>query len=148
MVRVYLDGVFDLGPHIAHVNFMKEVRKVAAEETKQSVTLIVGVIGDADTESYKRRPIVEEQHRSQLVSELRCVDHVVPNAPLVITAAFLNEHKIDLVFHGDDMSGQGNFFEVPIRLGIMRTCPYDIQNTGISTTELIRRVQARIQARE
>lgn len=143
MVRVYLDGVFDLGPHIAHVNFMKEVRRVAAAETKEEVTLIVGVIGDADTASYKRRPIVAEQYRAQLVGELRCVDQVVPNSPLIITEEFLKEHKIDLVFHGDDMSGQGNFFEVPIKLGIMHTCPYDVQQTGISTTELIRRVQAR-----
>ena len=33
MVRVYLDGVFDLGPHIAHVNFIHEVRRCALEET-------------------------------------------------------------------------------------------------------------------
>lgn len=143
MVRVYLDGVFDLGPHIAHINFIHEVRRCALEETGEEAVVIVGVISDVDTESYKRRPIVEEQYRSCLVAELRCVDHVIPNSPLVLTRAFLQKHNIDLVFHGDDMSGQGEFFKVPIEMGIMRTCKYDIQNTGISTSELIRRVQSR-----
>lgn len=139
MVRVYIDGVWDLGPHVAHLNYMQHVRTMAKEESGDDVTLIVGVISDADTASYKRTPIVNEAHRAQAVGAVRFVDKVVPNAPLVLTESFLEEHAIDLVFHGDD-SQQEEFFGVCIAKGIMRYIPYDVAETGVSTTALIERV--------
>ena len=63
----------------------------------------------------------------------------MPNAPLVLTESFLEEHAIDLVFHGDD-SQQEEFFGVCIAKGIMRYIPYDVAETGVSTTVLIKRV--------
>ena len=136
--RVYLDGVFDLGPHAGHIGFMESVRSHAETETGKSVTLIVGVISDADTESYKRKPIVEEHLRAKCVQALRVVDEVVRNSPLILTEDFMAQHRIDLVYHGDD-STQQDFFAVPISHGKMRYIPYDAHGTGVSTTELIRR---------
>ncbi len=139
MVRVYIDGVWDLGPHAAHLNYMQYVKKCAAEETGDTeVTLVVGVVSDADTASYKRAPVVNEAHRAQCVAAVRFVDEVVPNSPLVITENFLDEHDIQLVFHGDD-SKQEAFFGACIERGIMRYIPYDVEHTGVSTTQLIER---------
>lgn len=137
-VRVYIDGVWDLGPHVAHLNYIQHVRRMAAEETGRSVILLVGVISDADTARYKRLPIVNEVHRARALTAVRFVDHVVPNAPLVVTDAFLREHAIDLVYHGDD-SRQEEFYGLCIQKGIMRYVPYDVEQTGVSTTALIRR---------
>ena len=139
VVRVYIDGVWDIGPHVAHLNFMQQVKKCATEETGDTdVVLVVGVISDADAASYKRPPIVNEAHRAQCVAAVRCVDCVVNNAPLVLTEKFLSEHGIDLVFHGDD-SKQEEFFAACIRMGIMRYISYDVARTGVSTTQLIER---------
>ena len=132
--RVYLDGVFDLGPHAGHIGFMRSVKAHAEQETGLPVHLIVGVVSDADTESYKRRPIVEEHHRAACVGELRVVDEVVRNSPLVLTEEFMARNAIDLVYHGDD-SDQSDFFGVPLRQGKMRYIPYDSRGTGLSTTE-------------
>lgn len=138
MARVYIDGVFDLGPHAGHIGFMESVRAHAEGETGLPTTLIVGVISDADTESYKRRPIVEEHLRAKCVQSLRVVDEVVRNSPLVLTEEFIRHHRIDLVYHGDD-STQEDFFAIPISQGKMRYISYDAQKTGVTTTELIRR---------
>jgi hypothetical protein len=45
------------------------------------------------------------------------------------------------VYHGDDMdANQNRFFQTPIDLGIMRTIPYDLEQTGLSTTAIIQRI--------
>jgi len=141
--RVYCDGVFDLF-HAGHVGFLKEVRRKAREEfpKAEEIHLIVGVISDADVLTYKRHPVVREDNRAAAVAACRWVNKIVPNAPLVLTKEFLTEHALDLVFHGDD-SNQEEFFAVPIAHGIMRYCPYDPDNTGISTTGLIATIKQR-----
>ena len=136
--RVYLDGIFDLGPHAGHIGFMETVKVHAEKETGNTITLIVGVISDVDATSYKRKPVVEEHLRAKCVRSLRIVDEVVRNSPLVLTSQFMEHHRIDLVYHGDD-SKQEVFFAVPIAQQKMRYVKYDSQTTGISTSELIRR---------
>ena len=139
---VYCDGVFDLGPHAGHVGYFREVRRLAEEELGSPVKLIVGVISDASTMSYKRKPIVNEIHRATTTAACRYVDEVVPNSPLILTEEFLNHHKIQLVFHGND-SNQSEFFRVPVQMGIMRYCQYDPDGTGVTTTDLIQRCKDR-----
>lgn len=144
VVHVYIDGVWDL-MHVAHIHFMENVRKAAAREcgvNDADVKLIVGIISDSDVESYKRTPIVTEDHRAYTVSALKCVDEIVPNSPLVLTDDFLDRHDIDLCYHGDD-SQQVEFFRVCRERGIMRYLKYDVANTGLSTSALIRRIRER-----
>ena len=144
MPVVYIDGVFDL-IHVAHVNFMKNVKIHAAKQlncTVETIQLYVGVVTDEQVESYKRTPIIPHKHRVAMVRQLKCVDAVVSLPPLVLTAEFIELLGIDLVYHGDDMSTQVTadglgFFDVPIRMGIMRTIPYDCEGTGLSTTSII-----------
>ena len=45
---------------------------------------------------------------------------------------------IQLVFHGDD-SKQEEFFGACIERGVMRYIPYDVEDTGVSTTQLVER---------
>ena len=151
MPIVYIDGVFDL-IHVAHVNFMRNVKLHAAGELNcdvKEVRLYVGVVTDEQVESYKRTPIVPHKYRVAMVQQLKCVDAVVSQPPLVLTEEFIELMWIDLVYHGDDMSTQVTadglgFFDVPIRLGIMRTIPYDCENTGMSTTNIMRACHERV----
>ena len=70
--RVYVDGVFDLGPHAGHIGFLEEVKHRAREESEDGqVELVVGVVSDADVLTYKRRPVVNERHRAITVAACR-----------------------------------------------------------------------------
>ena len=132
MVRVYVDMVADLF-HYGHVAFLKNARALGDH-------LLVGIHADAVLVSYKKgRPILTMEERVASAAGCRYVDEVLPNAPLVIDRAWIKEHDIHLVVHGDDFSEdqKEQFYKVPIEMGMFRTVPY---SKGISTTDLIRRV--------
>ena len=69
----------------------------------------------------------------------KLVDQVIESAPLEVTKEFLEEHQIDYVVHGDDISQElMNQHKVPIDLGIVRYFPY---TAGISTTKIIEKIR-------
>lgn len=129
MTRVYVDGVFDLF-HIGHINLLKKAKEYGD-------ILIVGIITDKDTESYKRTPIIEHKNRIEMLRHCKIVDEVIENPPLVITKDFIQNNSIDLVVHADD-SKQEAFFKIPIELGIMKYVPY---TASISTTKIINKIK-------
>ncbi len=130
MIRVYADMVADLF-HYGHVEFLKTARELGDY-------LVVGIHADDIIEDYKRRPILTMDERVASVAGCRYVDDVLPNAPLSPDRAWIEEHEISLVVHGDDFTPEqlDRFYRVPIEMGIYRTVPY---TPGISTTEIIRR---------
>ena len=140
MVTIYVDMVGDLF-HIGHINIFKKAKE-------HGTKLIVGVHSDKDVESYKRKPIINENDRYSIIQECKLVDKLIKNAPLQITEEYLNENSIDLVIHGDDVyDSNGNIketylemYKVPIKLGKMKFISY---TKGISTTELIRKIKER-----
>jgi len=130
---VYVDGVFDLF-HPGHVSFLKKARAAGGAGAR----LLVGVITDEDAR-WKRPPVMSHAERLAMVRHCTEVDEVVERPPLVLTGEFLDAHGISLVVHGDD-SKQEEFFRVPIDRGIMVYVPY---SPGVSTSDLIARIQAR-----
>lgn len=120
--------------HYGHVNFLEQARTFGDH-------LIVGVHSDATVASYKRTPIMTMEERIASVRGCRFVDDVVPDAPLVVTQEWIDCNAIDLIVHGDDFDSAliERLYGVPMALGIFRTLPY---TQGISSTELINRVQA------
>jgi len=129
--RIYADIVGDLFHH-GHVNLLRRARALGD-------VLVVGVCGDDLVASYKRPPVMTLQERVAVVSGCRYVDEVVPNCPCPVTEAFLREHHIDVVVHGDDFDDAQirRWYAVPMEMGILRTVPY---TPKISTTDLIRRI--------
>ena len=81
------------------------------------------------------------EERVNSVAGCRYVDEVLPNAPFVVDRAWIKEHDIRLVVHGDDLSQERleYFYKVLIEMGIFRTVPY---SHGIPTSEIIRRIIA------
>jgi len=94
--------------------------------------------------SYKRTPILRLEERIQVIEACRYVDEVIPAPPLRTTKQWLEKHQIDLVIHGDDFQGNmiSDHYEIPLKMGIFKTVPY---TQGISTTNIIQRIKARVQ---
>lgn len=136
-MRVYIDGVFDLF-HVGHLESLRAALRVASETSEPE--LYVGVVSDEDAASYKRVPIIAQEHRAQIVGAIRGVTRVIVNCPLVVTPEFLDQHGIDLVVHGfandADRERQKPFFS-SIQ-GRFREIPY---TQGVSTSNLIQQLK-------
>lgn len=138
-MRVYIDGIFDLF-HYGHLESFRKCKEISQVE---NVELIVGVISDAVAEKYKRKPIINEQHRYQIIRNIKYVDDVIENSPLIITKEFMDKHKIDLVIHGfsnpEDADKQADFFQYPKSINKFKEIEYCSE---ISTTEIIQKIIA------
>jgi cytidyltransferase-like protein len=132
--RVYVDMVGDLF-HAGHISLLRKARRYGD-------WLIVGVLSDAAAASYKRRPIMTLAERVAVIECCRYVDEVVAGAPCQLTEEFLATHDITTVVHGDDLSPgeMQDWYGVAAGAGKLQLVRY---TAGISTTELIMRVQER-----
>lgn len=93
----YTTGVYDMF-HIGHLNLLKRAKE-------QCEILIVGVTTDELCYSRKQKcPIICESDRMAIVSELRCVDRVVPQESMDKLEA-VKKHHVDVVFVGSDWKG-------------------------------------------
>lgn len=135
-MRIYLDGVFDLF-HRGHLEAIKTAKNLYPD-----TWLIVGVVSDKDTESYKRIPIINEIDRVEIIKSLKMVDEVIFPCPMSTTREFIEENKIDMVVHGfadeNDWKKQEKYFEEIIKLGKFKRIIY---YNKCSTTDIIKRIK-------
>lgn len=90
----YTTGVFDMF-HIGHLNILKKAKE-------HCDYLIVGVSTDEVVKEYKHKtPIIPFEERIAIVSELKCVDKVVPQTSMNKMEAWEKLH-FDALFHGSD----------------------------------------------
>ena len=133
MTRVYMSGVFDMF-HRGHLESIKKCLEFGDE-------VIIGVVSDKDTQSYKRLPVINERDRVEIIKSLKYVSEVIFPAPMYTTLKFIRENKIDLEVHGfsndEEYEFQKKYFEGPIELGIFKKINYF---EGISTTEIIKKI--------
>ena len=61
-MRIYTYGVYDLF-HYGHLRALKKAKELGDE-------LVVGVFTDKVAESFKRKPIMNEEERTKLINEL------------------------------------------------------------------------------
>ncbi|KAL8492767.1 hypothetical protein ACS0TY_024093 [Phlomoides rotata] len=135
-VRVYMDGCFDL-MHYGHANALRQAKALGDE-------LVVGVVSDEEIISNKGPPVLSMQERLALVSGLKWVDEVIPNAPYEITEDFMrrlfNEYKIDYIIHGDDpclLSDGTDAYALAKKVGRYQ----QIKRTeGVSSTDIVGRI--------
>ena len=127
MKRVYTDMAADMF-HVGHLNLIKRAKSLGDY-------LIVGVHSDDDIGQYKRRPIIPQEDRYEMVRSCRYVNEIIEAAPLVMTKDFLLDNKIDLVVRGDDVTPEHLRQQAtPIKMDIMRYLP---RTKGVSTTLII-----------
>lgn len=129
--RVYVDMVGDLF-HAGHVALLREARR-------HGDGLIVGVLSDETTASYKRRPIMTLAERVAVIESCKYVDEVIPDSPDRVTQDFLDAYRITTVVHGDDLAPEGAEFIYGPAVAA-RSFVYVPRAGGISTTQLIQRV--------
>lgn len=135
-MKIYTDWIYDLF-HIGHIESLKQCKNLFP-----NTHLIVGIINDNDATNYKRAPIYSENDRYEIISNLKCVDEIVKDAPLIITQEFIEKYNIDLIVHWfsnpEDASKQSDFYKIPKELSKFREIEY---YKGISTTDIINKIK-------
>lgn len=137
MIIGYADIVGDL-LHLNHIKFFKECRQ-------KCDYLIVGVCSDTYATSYKRVPILDENTRLETVKECQYVDTaiIVDGRHVPITQEFIDEHKIDIVFHAHTLEEHAfhrQFYEVAIAQNKFTRMDY---HEGVSTSKIIEIIKNR-----
>jgi len=134
VIRVYVDAVADLF-HVGHIRFFRNARAIA--DDGGNVELVVGVHSDKTTEGYKRKPVIDQQQRYEVVRACRYVDEVIEDAPLIVTPGYLLEHRIDVVVRSNDIQPDNpQIVQVSDKL---QWVPY---TKGVSTTEILERIRS------
>lgn len=94
MIVGYTTGVFDLF-HVGHVRIINRAKSMCDR-------LIVGVSTDELVHSYKDKyPVISFEERTEIVSNIRNVDCVVPQENQNKFDAW-ERYKFDVLFVGDD----------------------------------------------
>ncbi|MBA6225818.1 adenylyltransferase/cytidyltransferase family protein [Colwellia sp. MB02u-18] len=124
MKKVLTFGTFDLF-HIGHLQILKRAKALGAY-------LIVGVSTDALNFSKKQRnPICNEQHRMEIIKELKCVNEVFFEKSLELKREYIIDTKADILVMGDDWQGRFDEFKDICEVIYLPRTP------SISTTEII-----------
>jgi len=80
--------------HVGHLSLLRQAKMLGDY-------LIVGVLSDTVVAGYKRKPIILELERLEVVRACRYVDSVFLQTALEPDHNFLQE-KVDIIIHGDD----------------------------------------------
>lgn len=128
-----MSGVFDMF-HRGHLESIKKCLEYGDE-------VVIGVVSDKDTQSYKRLPVINEKDRVEIIKSLKYVSEVIFPAPMYTTEEFIRKNKIDVEVHGfsndEEFEFQKKYFKGPIKLDIFKKIKY---YEGISTTGIIKRI--------
>ena len=124
-------GVFDL-LHISHTDFLNKIKK-------KGDNLIVLIHSDRFVSSYKRIPIINENQRMLMISNLKNVDKTFVDDSEYLTQEIINKYQIKKVFQGTDNKNVWNYYyHIPIKLNIMNFIEYN--TNSISTTQIINNI--------
>ena len=136
---VYLDGVFDLF-HRGHLESIIKAKN--ALNDPNNTYLIVGVVSNEGSASYKRNPIIHELDRVEIVKHIVGVDQVIFPCSLIVSLDFIKSNDIDLVVHGfandADKEKQKEFFAEIQENGYFQEIEY---YSKTSTTDLINKIK-------
>ena len=136
VIVVYVDGIFDLF-HIGHLKIFQYIKN-----NYTNCKLYVGVINDKVAENYKRKPIINEFQRCEIVKSIRYVDKIIFPAPLILNNTFLQKNNINLVVHSffsnKDKQNQSDFYKDISEN--FEEIPYTKE---ISTTDIINTIRDR-----
>ena len=131
-IVVYTYGVFDL-LHVGHVQLLREAKALGDK-------LIVGVFTDEVAEGFKRRPIIAQEQRAEMLSALGFVDEVVSQDELPPDAN-LRRYKPDILAKGPGANWEEGKkppgAEVMAELG--GKVVFLKYHDGISTSQIIQR---------
>ncbi len=130
---IYVDMVADLF-HSGHITFFKKIKNFYPNSK-----LYVGLMSDKEATQYKRKPIMNIYERKTCVEACKYVEKVIINANMPITKEFIQNHNIDIVIHGNDISenSRNYWYKIPLEMNIYKEIEY---SRGMSTSDLIARI--------
>lgn len=132
-IVVLAEGVWDL-VHYNHIEFLQDAKAFGN-------WLLVGVVSDKTTNSYKRPAILTEDERLRTIRALPFVDNAfVYDGPFVpeLEESLIERFEVDVVVYGSP--GFDDYYAPAIQRGIMQRLAY---RSGLSSTEIVRRVVER-----
>lgn len=105
----YTQGVFDMF-HIGHLNLLNNAKRYCDY-------LVVGVNSDELVQKYKKkRPVVEENSRREIVANIKVVDEAIIVDTLDKDEIYEKMH-FDMIFVGDDWKGNERWQKTEASLG-------------------------------
>ena len=137
MVRVYVDGIFDV-THFGHFRLFEQVKKMKPKG--KEVFLLVGCCSDELTHKLKGRTVFTDEERYETLRHCRWVDEVIKAAPWFVDQEFLDRHAIDYVAHDDvpyATAGVDDCYKFVKEQGKFLATQ---RTDGISTSDIIGRV--------
>ena len=139
MKTVYIDGIFDLF-HRGHLESLLKAKNMFNDPL--NTYLLVGIVGDEDATNYKRKPIINEDDRKEIIKNIKCVNEVICPCPLIINEDFLKKNNIDMIVHGfvstEDRNKQKHFYENIKNIGCFKEIEY---YSKISTSDIIKNIK-------
>lgn len=140
MKRVYIDGVFDLF-HKGHLESFIKAKNIFNDP--DNTYLIVGVVSDYDCSNYKRKPVINEKDRVDIIKNIKCVNEVIFPCSMSTTLQFVKDNNIDIVVHGfsdeNDKINQYKYFKEVIDSGHFKEIEYYSQS---STSKIIKKIKS------
>ncbi len=136
---VYIDGVFDLF-HRGHLESLIKAKNALGDP--DNTYLLVGVVSDEECTGYKRKPIINETDRVEIVKNIVGVDQIIFPCPLVVDMDFIKSNNIDMVVHGfcneADREKQKTFYAEIKSQGYFQEIEY---YSKTSTTDIINQIK-------
>ncbi|KAI9061246.1 Nucleotidylyl transferase [Trametes sanguinea] len=144
-VRIYADGVYDLF-HFGHALQLRQAKLAfpappdAPAHVVSGVHLLVGVNSDEQCAQHKNITIMSHSERCEAVRHCRWIDEVIPDAPWVIDAAFIEKHQIDYVAHDEDPYASSGHDDVYAYVKSQGKFLPTRRTPGVSTSDLLERI--------
>jgi len=138
--RIYVNVTMDCF-HYGHVNFLRQCKEQCRLKFPgKAPYLIVGVCTDEDCAKFKRLPLFNWQERAVMVQTCKYVDTVI-KIGYVTPRDLINQMEIDVIVTGTDYNQAMISHDFP---GSEHLHEYVKYTKGISTTNIIERVKARL----
>jgi len=120
--KVITYGTFDLF-HIGHLNLLKRLKSMGDE-------LIVAVSTDEFNKEKGKKVIIPFEQRAEIVSNIKCVDLVIPEVSWDQKDQDVKKFNIDIFAMGNDWEGQFDYLKEYCEVIYLN------RTNGISTTNL------------
>jgi cytidyltransferase-like protein len=128
-------GVFDL-LHTGHLNYLHKIKN-------DNDKLIVLINSDRYVSTYKRKPIINEKDRLQMIQNIKCVDSAFIDDNEYLTDDILKKYKINKVIQAvDNPDIWTYYYHIPIQNNIMEFIEYG--DKEISSTNIINKIRSNI----
>jgi len=135
--NVYVIGVFDMF-HRGHVEFLKKAKSLGER-------LIIAVNGDQMVGEYKRKPMMSEQDRLEIIKACRFVDDAFIIRQFD-NRCYIEKYQIDAIVHGSDWERQSYLDQIRVTEDYLREHNVDLvfvpYTSGISSSGIIKRIKS------